>query len=128
MGCVRRELVIAAPADEVWARLREPARAAEAFPGVLTRSRMAGERERLVTFSNGVEVRERIVDLDHQARRIAYAASGFDHHNASMELTALGESSTRFVWITDFLPDEARPSFEPLIDAGVRSFASHWAS
>ena len=41
-----------------------------------------------VTFANGMVVRERIVDIDQQRRRLCYAVLGdmFEHHSASMQI------------------------------------------
>jgi hypothetical protein len=41
------------------------------------------------------------------------------HHNASWQLFAAGEGKTRFVWISDFLPDEVAPTVQELVDAGT---------
>jgi hypothetical protein len=76
---------------------------------------------RVVTFANGLVVRERIVAVDDGRRRVAYAAlrEGLVHHSASMQVFAEGAGSSRFVWISDFLPDDLAASFAPLIDQGA---------
>jgi carbon monoxide dehydrogenase subunit G len=128
MASIRRELVVDVPPDEVWTSLRDVGNVAELFPGILTSSVLAAEDERVVTFANGLVVRERIVDVDETSRRIVYSAQGegFTHHNASMQIIARTAQASRFIWITDFLPHDARSALEPLIDEGMRCFEQRW--
>jgi hypothetical protein len=55
-------------------------------------------------------MRERIVDIDDEAQRIAYTAveGGLpaEHHNSSMRVVADGKGGNRLISTTDFLPDE----------------------
>jgi uncharacterized protein YndB with AHSA1/START domain len=129
MGSIRKEVVVNAPVGEVWRALRDVANAADLFPGILTDSRLEDGDRRMVTFANGLVVTERILDVDDVHRRVAYSAvnDNFTHHSASMEVTDAGEDSTRFVWITDFLPHEATAFFEPFIEEGTRCFERRWA-
>jgi carbon monoxide dehydrogenase subunit G len=128
MASIRRDVVVDAPADRVWERLREAGEVADLFPGVLTASRMEGA-SRIVTFANGMVVREFIVDIDDDARRLVYSAvdAGFTHHNGSMQIVPDTGTTSRFVWVSDFLPDDARTGVEPLIDQGTASFVARWA-
>jgi hypothetical protein len=78
---------------------------------------------RVVTFANGAVVRELIVDVDDERRRIAYAAVdaplGSTHHNASFEVMDEPGGGTLLVWVTDLLPDEVAPIVEGMMDQGV---------
>ena len=69
-------------------RVRDVGHAHHVFAGVLTDTELDGDT-RVVTFANGF-VAELIVDLDDDARRIAYAVvdGPFQHHHASMEVIA----------------------------------------
>lgn len=120
MASIHKEVLVAAPAEEVWAALRDVANPHRLFRGVLADARMEGDTC-VVTFADGLVVRERIVALDDGRRRVAYAAlrEGLVHHSASMQVFAEGAGSSRFVWISDVLPGEAAASFEPLVDQGV---------
>ena len=74
-----------------------------------------------MTFANGMTVRERILDLDEERRRVAYTvidAPGLAYHHASMQIDDEGPGRCRFLWVTDFLPAEARDSLMPLIEQG----------
>ena len=63
-------------------------------PGVLTATEFDGHA-RLVTFADGWQVRELIVDVDDDQQRLAYAVVDgvFTHHHASMEVAAEGEGA-----------------------------------
>ena len=120
MASIHKEVPIAAPAEEVWAALRDAANVHRLFPGVLVDSRLEGDT-RVATFANGLVVRERIVAVDDNRRRIAYAVlrEGVVHHSASMQVLAEGQGRSRFVWTSDFLPDGLAASFGPLVDQGA---------
>ena len=107
MASIRKELIVDASADHVWAALRDigqvHTRLAREF---VTDTRLDGD-SRLVTFANGEVVRERIVDIDDRARRLAYAVVDWrtTHHNASFQVTPDGDGRSRLTWVTDLLPD-----------------------
>lgn len=128
MASIRREVAVQAEADRVWERLRDVAAAADLFPGVLVDSRLEGDC-RIVTFADGTVLRERIVDVDDTERRVVYAVLGdpFLHHSASMQIQRATATTSRFIWISDFLPDGLRAGIEPLVDAGVAAFVKRWA-
>jgi hypothetical protein len=65
-------------------------------------------------------LRELIVDIDDDARRVAYASVGgmATHHNASLQVVPDG-SGSRLIWITDVLPHELRPAIAALMEQGV---------
>ena len=120
MASIHMEVPIAAPAEEVWAALRDVGNVHRLFPGVLADSRLEGGT-RTVAFANGLVVSERIVAVDDERRRVAYAVlrEGLVHHGASMQVLAEGRGSSRFVWTSDFLPDGLAASFGPLGDRGA---------
>jgi carbon monoxide dehydrogenase subunit G len=120
MASIHKEVPIAAPAEEVWAALRDAANVHRLFPGVLVDSRLEGDT-RVVAFADGLAVRERIVAVDDGRRRMAYAVlrEGVVHHSASMQVLAEGRTGSRFLWTSDFLPDELAASFGPLIEQGA---------
>lgn len=69
--------------------------------------------ERFHTFPDGHVIRELIVSIDDQARRLAYsvvdgARPALDHHHASFEVRDEGERG-RLIGITDILPDTIAP-------------------
>jgi hypothetical protein len=73
----------------------------------VTKVRVEGQL-RVVTFFNGTEVSERIIEVDDVGRRLAWTIEDgpYTHHSGSAQVFPAGASGTRFVWITDLLPDE----------------------
>lgn len=124
MSSIWWEERIAVPAETAWARLRRVDLVHELFAPVLVDASLTDDI-RIVTFANGLVVRERIVAVDEAHRRIAYAVLGdmFDHHNASMQIVSADERSCRFVWISDFLPAEREATVRPLVEEGARALA-----
>lgn len=121
MASLHREIVLQASADAVWQAVRDVGQAHRRLvPGVLTDVRLE-PGARVVSFANGLQVKELIVSLDDERRRFAYAAVGgrATHHNASMQVLAEGPSRCRLVWTTDLLPDEVAGPVAALMDQGV---------
>ena len=120
MASIHREARLAAPADAVWEALRDVGNVHRLFPGVLVEAHLEGD-VRVVTFASGQAVRERIVAIDEQRRRVAYAVlrDGLIHHGASMQVFAEPDGGSRFVWITDLLPDSLAAPFGAVIDQGM---------
>jgi len=120
MASIRKELNVNASADHVWAALRDigqvHTRLAREF---VIDTRLDGD-SRLVTFANGEVVRERIVDIDDRARRLAYAVVDWrtTHHNASFQVTPDGDGRSRLTWITDLLPDSLADLVGGFVDQG----------
>jgi hypothetical protein len=123
MATIRKEIPLLASPDTVWDVLRDVgAIHTRLAPGFVVDTRLE-EGARLVTFANGLTVRELIVTVDHDSRRLAYAVVGgtAKHHNASFQALPNPNSTggTTLIWITDILPDTAAPAFTAMIDAGA---------
>jgi hypothetical protein len=73
MASIHKEVVVDALADAAWSAIRDVGaihtRLAREF---VVDTRLEGD-SRVVTFAGGIVVRERIVDVDDRARRIAYS-------------------------------------------------------
>lgn len=125
MASIHKEFIIDAPVQRVWEALREVGAVHERLvPGVLVNTIMEGDT-RTVTFANGLVVREKIVDVDEECRRVAYSASGaqLSYHHASMQAIDDGDGRCRFVWITDLQPDSKRETIAALVDMGSETIA-----
>lgn len=121
MATIHREVEIACDVDRAWSELRDFGAAARLFDGVLSDCHEdAGLRT--VTFVNGLVVQERLVAQDGARRRIVYTVldGPFTQHSAAMQLVATN-GGVRFIWTSDFLPDEAVAAVEPLVDAGCQA-------
>ncbi len=123
MASIHKEILLQARPQDVWVAIRDVGAVHQRLaPGFVIDTRL-DEDARIVTFANGAVVRERIVDIDGQARRFAYAAVGgrTTHHNASMQVIALGSERSRLVWITDLLPNEVAATINELVEQGARA-------
>lgn len=121
MASIRREIQVAAAPVHVWDALRDVGRIHERLVrGFVTDCHLDGDA-RVVTFGNGMTVRERIVDIDDAQRRVVWSVVGapFTHHNASVQAFADGADRTRLVWIADLLPDELEIQIAAMIDQGM---------
>jgi carbon monoxide dehydrogenase subunit G len=125
MATIQQEFEVPAAAEEVWAALRDFGAVHERLAtGFVTGCTLEEEGAvRLVTFANGMQVRERLVTVDDAARRIVYSASGgrASHHNAAAQVFPLGPQRCRFVWTTDLLPDAVAPAIRQMMAAGAQA-------
>jgi hypothetical protein len=121
MASIRKEIPLNVGADRVWDVLRDVGAVHRRLaPEFVVDTRLEGD-SRVVTFANGMVARELIVDIDDNARRIAYAVveGGPEHHNASMQVFADGQDRSRLVWITDLLPNDMAPMIGGMVEQGT---------
>jgi hypothetical protein len=125
MATVRKEFRSARSADEVWAKLRRFEAVHELAAGFVTATKMEPSGARLVTFANGMEIREWLVSSDDGARRLVYAILDhpkFQHYSASAQVFEDGQGS-RFEWTVDFLPHAMAPMQDASMTAGAAAMA-----
>jgi uncharacterized protein YndB with AHSA1/START domain len=121
MASIRKETSIDAPAEDVWAALRDWGAVHERLvPGFVVDARLDGE-DRIVTFFNGTVVRELLVDLDDEARRLVWSVvdGPYTHHNGAAQVFDDGDGRTRFVWIADLLPNAAAAATSEMMERGI---------
>lgn len=123
MASICKEILIDAPADQVWEALRDFGALHERLvPGFVVAAEMHGD-VRVITFFNGSVAQERLVGTDDEARRLAYTVIdgplGATHHNASAQVVAEAGGRSRFVWVTDVLPHELETPVSGLMDRGL---------
>ena len=121
MATIRSELKTRAPADEVWSAVADiGALHTRLVPGFVVDARLE-PGVRIVTFINGITLREPIVTLDDEARRLVWTAEGgrARHYNAALQVSDLPDGLTSVVWTADFLPDDLHSYFSRAIEAGM---------
>src|SRR5438552_3168052 len=121
MASVVIETTVQVPADEAWDAVRDFGAVHQRLvPGFLTDAVVDGD-VRTVTFFNGTVVRERLVGIDDEHRRLAYTNElpGVAHHSASVQVHPAGASRCGVVWITDVLPDERAEAIESAMQLGI---------
>jgi Polyketide cyclase / dehydrase and lipid transport len=122
MASIRKEIVIRAPLEDVWDALRDwGALHQRLAPGFVTETTLDGE-DRIVTFFNGNTVREVLLDLNDEARRLAWSIVGgpYAHHNGSAQVFLDGDGSARFVWVTDLLPESLAAPTAEMMERGMQ--------
>jgi hypothetical protein len=121
MASLRRDVLTTASAEVVWSAIRDiGALHTRLVPGFVVDTKLE-PGARIVTFANGMIVREPIVAIDDVAKRLVWSAEGglTKHYNASAQVFAEVGCRTRVVWIADFLPDEAASAIGAAMDAGA---------
>ena len=133
MASIHKDILIDAPAAEVWDAVCDfHAVHRRLVPGFVLDSKPDGEA-RIVTFANGTDARELLVDCDDGKRRLVYAviSERIQQHSASVQVMADGDTRSRLVWIVDVLPHEIAPYIEGQMDLAAtamqKKFARHAA-
>jgi uncharacterized protein YndB with AHSA1/START domain len=121
MASIRTETTIDASPEDVWDALRawdQPH--TRLVPGFVTDARLDGT-DRIVTFFNGVTVREVLVTLDETTRRLVWSVVNgpYSHHNGAAQVLLDADGTTRFVWTADLLPDEAAARTKEMMEQGT---------
>ena len=123
MATIRRQCDVAASPEAAWDAIRDiGAVHTRLAPGFVADTKLE-PGARIVTFVNGMVIREPIVTLDDEARRLVWSAEGgwTRHYNASLEVIAKPDGGAAIVWTADFLPDDVKPRLTAAIDAGMRA-------
>jgi hypothetical protein len=115
VASIRKERVIEARPDDVWAALRDWGAIHQRLaPGFVVDAQLDGD-VRVVRFFNGSVLREQLVDLDDDARPLVWSIVGgpYSHHNGSAQVLSDSHGRARFVWVATCSPTSspsARPS------------------
>ncbi len=121
MATIRSELKTRASASDVWSAIRDVgALHKRLVPGFVTDTKLE-PGARIVTFVNGTVLREPIVTIDDEARRLVWTheRGGAVHYNGALQVTELADGLTSVVWTADFLPDEIGGYMSQAIQAGM---------
>lgn len=124
MATVRKIVVTKARPDEVWDAIRDiGALHTRLVPGFVVDTRLE-PGARIVTFANGVTIREPIVTLDEEEKRLVWSAEGeglrATHYNGAVQVFP-ESGGTRVVWTADFLPDDAADEIDAAMQAGAQA-------
>jgi hypothetical protein len=121
MASIRKEISTNASVDDVWDAIVDiGALHTRLVPGFVVDTRLE-PGARIVTFANGIVVREIIVTIDREAKRLVWSAISerLTHHNGSVQVFAGENGQTKVVWIADLLPDEAAGPIGLMMEQGV---------
>jgi len=123
VATVRVETLIDLPAALVWEAVADVGAVHERLlPGRVTAARIEGDT-RILTMPDGSEIRELIVAVDHELRRLAYAVVGgqklpLTYHHATFQVFDEAGAS-RLVWVTDVLPHAMAPAVRARTERGI---------
>jgi hypothetical protein len=120
MATIYKEFTVNASPDFVWEAVRDVGAVHNRLAqGFVTNTELSGDT-RTVTFANGFVVREQIITISDELRRLSYAAIGgrSSHHNAYFQVLGTAEGKTRVLWVTDFLPENIRDAISQMVDTG----------
>lgn len=121
MSTISKSICVDTAPNLVWDAVRDVgALHKRLVPGFVVATQLDADSEtpvRIVTFGNGMTMREPILSCDDETMRVAWTVEGgrTSHYNASVQVFAGSDGGTRIVWIADFLP----PAMAPMIDAAM---------
>ena len=103
-GSVRRHVHIKRSAEDVWARIGDPARIQEWFPGIVS-SEVDGTT-RVITTGAGLPMPEEILTHDSIQRRFQYriTAPMFREHLSTLDVLDLDDGTCVVVYSADAVP------------------------
>jgi hypothetical protein len=121
MAYIRSEILIDAEPALVWSALSDWGALHERLvPGFVVDTQLDGNA-RIVTFGNGIVVRELLLDCDEEQRRLSWSIvdGPYAHHNGVAQVFAAGAGRARFVWSADLLPDELAEQTRAMMEQGT---------
>jgi carbon monoxide dehydrogenase subunit G len=121
MASIRKEIVVRANVQQVWDAMRDiGALHTRLVPGFVVGTRLEPGC-RIVTFVNGLVVREQIVTIDDEVRRMVWSAKGgmLTHHNAAAQALEEPDGRTRVIWVADLLPHSAADAIGEMMGQGM---------
>jgi hypothetical protein len=121
MAYIHSEILIDAEPAHVWSALSDWGALHERLvPGFVVDTQIDGDA-RIVTFGNGVVVRELLLYCDEQLRRLSWSiVDGPNaHHNGVAQVFAAGAGRARFVWTADLLPNELAERTRAMMEQGT---------
>ncbi|WP_217593784.1 SRPBCC family protein [Cohnella sp. GbtcB17] len=122
MPTIRKEILIKASPEQVWDAVRDVGAVHRRLVPKYTEDTRMNGHERTLTMLGGAVVREYILSVDDQARRMAYAViesrTPLLHHHASFQVFPHEDGVARLVWTTDFLPDDLTAEIQARVDRG----------
>jgi hypothetical protein len=125
MASIHKDILIDASPDAVWDAVRDVGRIHERLcPGFVIDTQLVDDgAARMVTFGNGMTVKEVIVDCDDARRRLVWTVESerLTHHNGVMQVEDAGDGRTRAIWTADVLPHAAAESVGPMMAMGLEA-------
>jgi hypothetical protein len=129
MGGATNEIDIERPADDVWKVLRDFGALAAWMPGIDS-CRVEGD-DRVLEMM-GMELTERLLRLDDDARTLAYGITKspmpIEHHEATITVTPVGERESHVTYTVDVVPDSLTDVMSDAYAGALQSLKSRLES
>jgi len=115
-------------ADDLWNKVADVG-GISSLLDVIMESSCDGDTRTCVTADGGT-LKETILGVDHQNRRVAYTITespfGLEFHAASMQVIDQGHGKSALRWITDIKPDAAADMMGPLFKGELDKLAQKY--
>ena len=118
MATLSKQIALDTGAANAWSAIRDFGQVhTRVAPGFLTRLEM-DKGDRVLTFFNGLEARERLVTVDDEQCRLVYAVveGRPTHYNAAVQVFPEGDGRSRVIWTIDVLPNELGPTIGGMME------------
>jgi carbon monoxide dehydrogenase subunit G len=118
MATLSKQIAVDSSAANVWSAIRDFGQVhTRVAPGFLTRLEM-DKGDRVLTFFNGLEARERLVTVDDEQCRLVYSVveGRPTHYNAAVQVFPEGDGRSRVIWTIDVLPNELGPTIGGMME------------
>ena len=118
MATLSKQIAVDSGAANVWSAIRDFGQVhTRVAPGFLTKLEM-DKGDRVLTFFNGLEARERLVTIDDEQCRLVYSVveGRPTHYNAAVQVFPEGEGRSRVIWTIDVLPNELGPTIGGMME------------
>jgi hypothetical protein len=123
MATVCVEAVVDVPAQQVWDAIADVGAVhRRLLPGRVVETRIEGDI-RILTMPDGAQIRELILAIDHDLRRMAYTVTDgqrlpLTYHHAAFQVFDSGDQS-QVVWLTDVLPHALAGAVRARVERGI---------
>jgi mxaD protein len=120
------DVSVAAAPDEVWKKVGDFGGIADFFPGIDS-FKLEGDDRVIGMF--GMEIRERLLARDEEARVLTYSVVEgvpVDSHTATISVEPEGDGS-KVIWAYDVTPDEMAPIFGDTYKAALAAVESQFS-
>jgi Polyketide cyclase / dehydrase and lipid transport len=123
MATIHKEIEIQKSKEFVWDAIRDVGAIHKRLARGFVKDCVLEDGARIVTFADGMVIRELIVDIDDNKCRHSWSAIGepIIHHNASLQVFSDDPNRCRVVWVADLLPNEIAGSISNIIQQGLNA-------
>lgn len=132
MASVQKSVTIACDAVQAWDAVSDVGKIhTRLAPTIVADTRLkSGGEVRVVTFANGIVLKEQIISNSAELKRLVWSAESehWHHHNASLQVHSSGPGECTATWTADVLPHAAGAMMEQFLEMGLSAMKAHLES